>query len=278
MLAELHVVDLGIVADLDLVVMPGMTAITGETGAGKTLLVEALELLVGSRADASLVRDGADEARVEGRFVDPDDGHRDRARGVVPRDGRSRAYVDGRLVTVTELAELGASLVDLHGQHAHQTLLDPAVQRDALDRFAGDHALRALADHRAAPRRCEPWTPSSTTLGGDERARAREVDLLRFQLQEIAAAGIDDVGEEAVLEAEETLLADATLIARRSVRGCGARGSRRSMHSVTRPPRWAHARPSPPSTPGCAPCRPSSPTSSPSFVISPTNSTTIPSG
>ncbi len=70
MLAELHVVDLGIVADLDLLLGPGLTAITGETGAGKTLIVEALELLVGGRADAALVRDGSDEARVEGRFVD----------------------------------------------------------------------------------------------------------------------------------------------------------------------------------------------------------------
>ena len=72
MLAELHVVDLGIVADLDLLLGPGLTAITGETGAGKTLIVEAVELLVGGRADASLVRDGTDEAHVEGRFVDPD--------------------------------------------------------------------------------------------------------------------------------------------------------------------------------------------------------------
>src|SRR5436190_18933291 len=125
MLAELHVVDLGIVADLNLVVAPGMTAITGETGAGKTLLVEALELLIGARADASLVRDGADDARVEGRFVDADSGDEPGLVRVIPRDGRSRAYIDGRLATVAELTARGASLVDLHGQHAHQTLLDP---------------------------------------------------------------------------------------------------------------------------------------------------------
>src|SRR5258706_3810166 len=117
MLLELHVVDLGIVADLDLVLGGGLTAITGETGAGKTLLVEALELLVGGRADVSLVRDGADEARVEGRFVDAESGTEVVLTRVVPRDGRSRAYIDGRLATVGELAERGAGLVDLHRQH-----------------------------------------------------------------------------------------------------------------------------------------------------------------
>src|SRR5438477_8067795 len=109
MLVELHVVDLGIVADLNLVLgaEPGLTAITGETGAGKTLLVEAVELLVGGRADTTLVRDGASEARVEGRFVDAGTGDEVVLARAVPLDGRSRAYVDGRLATVGELAEVG---------------------------------------------------------------------------------------------------------------------------------------------------------------------------
>jgi DNA repair protein RecN (Recombination protein N) len=208
-LAELHVVDLGIVADLDLLLAPGLTAITGETGAGKTLIVEALELLVGGRADASLVRDGADEARVEGRFVDDDTGHETVLARVVPRDGRSRAYVDGRLATAGELSELGARLVDLYGQHAHQSLLDPAVQRAALDRFAGADAGDALAAYRherAVVRRVDD---DLAALGGDARERAREIDLLRFQVDEIGAAEIDDPGEDVALEAEELLLADA---------------------------------------------------------------------
>src|SRR6478609_10007088 len=136
MLVELHVVELGIVADLTLVLGPGLTAITGETGAGKTLLVEAVELLVGGRADTALVRDGASEARVEGRFVHPATGEETVLARVLPRDGRSRAYVDGRLATAGELAEVGRALVDLHGQHAHQSLLSTRSQRAALDRFA----------------------------------------------------------------------------------------------------------------------------------------------
>ena len=210
MLAELHVVDLGIVADLGLLLGPGLMAITGETGAGKTLIVEALELLVGGRADAMLVRDGADHARVEGRFVDPATGTETVLARVIPRDGRSRAYIDGRLATASELADLGAGLVDLYGQHAHQSLLDPAVQRAALDRFAGPSAIDALAAYRAARSELRGVDDELAALGGDERARAREIDLLGFQVEEIAAAGIDDPGEGAALEAEELLLADAT--------------------------------------------------------------------
>jgi DNA repair protein RecN (Recombination protein N) len=209
LLAELHVVDLGIVADLDLLLGPGLTAITGETGAGKTLIVEALELLVGGRADASLVRDGAAEARVEGRFVDPETNEERVLSRVVPRDGRSRAYVDGRLVTAGELAELGKRLVDLYGQHAHQSLLDPAVQRAALDRFAGADAAFALAAYRDARAELRRIDDDLAALGGDARERAREIDLLRFQVDEIEAAGIDDPGEDVALEAEELLLADA---------------------------------------------------------------------
>ena len=208
MLVELHVVDLGIVADLDLVLGPGLTAITGETGAGKTLIVEAVELLVGGRADAALVRDGATEARVEGRFVHPDTGDETVLARVIPRDGRSRAYVDGRLATATELAEIGAALVDLHGQHAHQSLLDPAVQRAALDRYAGAPASDALAQYRDARAAVRAVEADLDALGGDARARAREIDLLRFQVDEISAAGLDDPAEDVALEAEELLLAD----------------------------------------------------------------------
>src|SRR5207253_5175810 len=119
MLVELAVRDLGVIADLSLVLGPGMTALTGETGAGKTLLVEAIELLLGGRADPVLVRPGCEEARVEGRFVVGDD-DLVLAR-VVPAGGRSRAYIDGRMAPVSALADAGLSLVYLHGQHAHQS-------------------------------------------------------------------------------------------------------------------------------------------------------------
>jgi len=216
MLTELHIEDLGVIANVDIVLGAGLTALTGETGAGKTMLVEAINLLVGGRADATIVRPGATEARVEGRFV-VDEGGSDSGRDsggegveyvlarVVPVDGRSRAYVNGRLATVSTLAEIGARLVDLHGQHTHQSLLGTATQRAALDHF-GSIDLSPLGAARA---RLTEIDAALAALGGDVRTRAREVDLLRFQVGEIGAASLDDPDEEADLDQLEDVLADA---------------------------------------------------------------------
>ncbi|MGK2947686.1 MAG: DNA repair protein RecN [Acidimicrobiales bacterium] len=208
MLVELAVRDLGVIEDLRLVLGPGMTTVTGETGAGKTLVVDAIELLVGGKADPVLVRAGASEAWVEGRFVLPDavEGADEVVLArVIPAEGRSRAYVDGRLATIASLAEWGRRLVDLHGQHAHQSLLAPAVQRAALDRFAGVD----LAPLQAARAEVRAIDQQLAALGGDERARAREIDLLRYQVQELRDAAIDGPDEDARLDAEESVLGDA---------------------------------------------------------------------
>ena len=203
MLVELRVQELGVIADLHLVFGPGMTAVTGETGAGKTLVVDAIELLVGGRADPSLVRTGAAEAIIEGRF--DVDGHEVVLRRVVPTNGRSRAYIDGAMATVAELAEAGASLVDLHGQHAHQSLLGTAAQRGALDAF-GSIDLTAWRGARAEVAAIDERLRE---LGGDPRERARELDLLAFQVDEIDQAGLDSPDEEAALETAEETLANA---------------------------------------------------------------------
>ena len=203
MLHELHIESMGVIDTLDLVLLPGLTAFTGETGAGKTMLVEAINLLVGGRADPAMVRSGATEARVEGRFVVGDEEYI--VSRVIPTDGRSRAYVNGRLATATTLAELGARTVDLHGQHSHQSLLSTAAQRQALDRFCSTD----LEPLRAARARLTEIDASLAALGGDQRARAREVDLLRFQVGELAAAAINTADEDEVLAAEEDTLADA---------------------------------------------------------------------
>jgi DNA repair protein RecN (Recombination protein N) len=207
MLLELRVENLGIIAELNVTLGAGLTVITGETGAGKTLIVDAVELLGGGRADPQLVREGAAEARVEGRFEDGD--NEIVLARVIPAVGRSRGYINGRLATASELAESGRRLVDLHGQHAHQSLLAPAEQRALLDRFVGEKAAAALAALRAAREETRRITDELGALGGDGRARAREVDLLRYQVEEIGAAGIADGGEDDRLLAEAELLADA---------------------------------------------------------------------
>jgi DNA repair protein RecN (Recombination protein N) len=202
-LCELAVRDLGVIAELRLGFGPGMTALTGETGAGKTLLVEALELLLGGRADGTLVRPGADAAVVEARF---EHGGEERflAREV-PANGRSRAFVDGRMAPVSVLSELGAELVDLHGQHAHQSLLSPAVQRRTLDAFGGiDTGPRKAATARVGAARAR-----LQQLGGDARARAREIELLRHELGELDGAAIEGPDEDERLAEEEERLAGA---------------------------------------------------------------------
>ncbi len=204
MLVELAVSDLGVIDRARLVLGPGLTALTGETGAGKTMLVEAISLLLGARADADLVRPGAREAVVEGRFLEGDD--EVVLTRVVPRDGRSRAYVDGRMATASALAERGAALVDLLGQHAHHALLSAPAQRAALDRAAGVD-LAPLHEARA---QVADLDRRLAALGGDPGARAREIDLLRYQLAEIDAAALGDPDEDDALDAEEDVLADAT--------------------------------------------------------------------
>jgi len=231
MLSELRVSQLGVIEDLTLVLGPGMTALTGETGAGKTLVVEAIELLLGGRAEGVLVRPGAAEALVEGRFVVPTalappgasgksaDGAAEPGTAgpgtaepievvlsrAVPADGRSRAYLDGRMANVGALAEVGERLVDLHGQHAHQSLLSGAAQRDALDSYAGaDRRPREAA--RAALRDIDE---ALARAGRDGAGRSGELELLRYQLAELSAANIAGAGEDIDLEVEEERLSKA---------------------------------------------------------------------
>jgi DNA repair protein RecN (Recombination protein N) len=158
-----------------------------------------------------MVRAGAPEALVEARFVvgsaaDPDAEEEIVLARAVPAEGRSRAWVEGRMASVAALGEAAAALVEIHGQHEHRALTTAAAQRDVLDAFAGTdlarvHALRA---------RLRALDADLEALGGDVQQRAREVDVLRYQVAEIASARLDDPGEEEALRLEEDRLADAT--------------------------------------------------------------------
>jgi len=206
-LTELHVRDLGVIEDLTLDFGPGMTALTGETGAGKTLVVEALQLVLGGKANTGMVRAGATEALVEARFVV---GNGKDEREViltrsVPAEGRSRAWVDGRMAPLAALGEAAAELVEIHGQHEHRALVTPTAQRNVLDSFAGTDLSRV----RAIRSQIHAIDEGLAGLGGDAQQRAREADVLRYQVEEIAKAHLEDPDEEASLRLEEDRLADA---------------------------------------------------------------------
>jgi DNA repair protein RecN (Recombination protein N) len=206
-LTDLRVRDLGVIEDLALSFGPGMTALTGETGAGKTLVVEALQLLLGGRANPGMVRAGAAEALVEARFVVEAEGVETEvilARSV-PAEGRSKAWVDGRMAPVGALGDVAAELVEIHGQHEHRALVTPATQRNVLDAFA-DTDLSVV---RALHSELRELDGALAALGGDEQQRAREADVLRYQVREIEVARLEDPDEEAGLRAEEDRLADA---------------------------------------------------------------------
>src|SRR5215218_2801289 len=212
---------LGVIADAVLELHPGLTVVTGETGAGKTMVVTGLGLLLGSRADAGAVRTGSSGALVEGRVVvDPDGAVAQAAREAgaeldedvllvarsVSGGGRSRAHVGGRAVPVGVLATLASELVTVHGQSDQLRLLQPARQREALDRFAGhDDLLAEVQARHGELREVERLLLEVVTR---RRERAQEADLLRHGLEEIEAVD-PQPGEDAALREEDLRLGSA---------------------------------------------------------------------
>lgn len=227
MLEEMRIRSLGVIDDAVVELSPGFTAVTGETGAGKTMVVTSLGLLLGGRADPALVRIGAKAAVVEGRITVPadataavraeeagaelDDGALLISR-TVSAEGRSRAHLGGRSVPVGLLSELADDLVAVHGQTDQQGLLKPARQRGALDRYAGDAVAVPLAKYTAAYRRLRAVTTEVDEITTRARERAQEADLLRFGLDEVAGVEPRE-GEDTELAAEAERLGHAEALA-----------------------------------------------------------------
>ncbi len=185
MIRFLSVTNLAVIDRLELEFAPGFNVLTGETGAGKSILVGAVGLLVGGRASAELVRTGEETAAVQAVFERPDGGEVI-VRREVSSQGRSRAFVDGALVTSTALRDAAGSLVDLHGQHEHQVLLDPAAHLDLLDEFAGLTAERERV--ASAFRAWQLVRDERARLAAAEQQKVSRVEFLVFQLCEIDKA------------------------------------------------------------------------------------------
>jgi DNA repair protein RecN (Recombination protein N) len=220
MLEEIRIGSLGVIESSTLELGPGLTVITGETGAGKTMIVTALGLLLGGRADSGAVRSGARAARVEGvvcvdglsdfaAAVEETGGEVEDGRVVLARnvavEGRSRAFVGGAGVPVSVLSEVAEPLVAVHGQSDQHRLLRARAQREALDRFGGQETADLLATYRDLHDQLVATERELDEVVASARDRAREADLLRFGLGEIEAVS-PEPGEDAGLAAEETRL------------------------------------------------------------------------
>ncbi|MBH0024454.1 DNA repair protein RecN [Salinibacterium sp. SWN248] len=205
MIEEISIRDLGVIASARLPLSPGFTALTGETGAGKTMVVTALGLLLGERADAAAIRADSDQASVEGRWViDPTSAVAERVRDAggdlddgelllvrtVAREGRSRAVVGGRSAPVGVLTELGDQLVVVHGQSEQIRLKSSTAQRNALDRYAGAELATVLGQYQTVFRLWQAAQGELDVLVAESDLRSREADELRVAIDEIEAADV----------------------------------------------------------------------------------------
>ena len=205
MLRYLSIQNLAVIESVEVEFQPGFNVLTGETGAGKSILVGALGLLMGDRASADLVRTGEEQACVQAVFYTPG-GIELLLRREVSAQGRSRGFVDGALVTAAALKELTTSLVELHGQHEHQTLLDPDSHLDLLDGYGRLSEPRATV--AAAFAAWHDIHDDLTRLQIDDREKAARLDLLRFQVSELQRASLR-AGEDDELGTTRRVLASA---------------------------------------------------------------------
>jgi DNA repair protein RecN (Recombination protein N) len=220
MLAHISISNYTIVSTLEMEFSEGMTVITGETGAGKSIMLDALGLCLGDRADSKAVRHGCQRAEIIAGFAiaglpqaaawlqdrDLHTGDECLLRRVITADGRSRAYINGSVSTLQDCSELGALLIDIHSQHAHQSLLRKAMQRDILDAYAGHQPLTRTVEQCASD-----WLRQRRELellAGAKDEHTARTQLLAYQVEELDTLGLQE-NELGALEQEQKLLANA---------------------------------------------------------------------
>lgn len=218
MLRELQIRDFALIEDLELSFYSGFSVLSGETGAGKSIIIDALSLLLGARASTEVIRTGAERALISGSFTPTpaasallDEWGLSEEELIITREinssGRSRCWINGRLAAVNQLSALGACLVDIVGQHDSQSLLKPENHVQLLDSYGGSAHLQLLERADELANRWLALRAEQRRLQSDERERIRRLDLLAYQIEEITAADLQ-IGEDEQLEQERSRLAN----------------------------------------------------------------------
>ncbi|QDP40556.1 DNA repair protein RecN [Radiobacillus deserti] len=224
MLTELSIKDFAIIDSLSITFKEGLTVMTGETGAGKSIIIDAVELLTGGRGSVEFVRYGSNKAEIEGLFIVEDGQHPIFKKAMhlgidienedgmivlsrtITSSGKSICRVNGKLVTLAILKELGKSLIDIHSQHETQSLMDSDRHIELLDLYSREEFLPVLEEYHDLFYKLEALKKRYTSLSDNEKEMAQRLDLLRFQLNEIQAAELDPAEDEQLVEERNKLV------------------------------------------------------------------------
>lgn len=220
MLQELSIRNFAIIEELHVSLEKGLTVLTGETGAGKSIIIDAVHLLVGGRGSSEFVRHGEKKAEIEGMFqIDsPDHPCLEKAqefgidveeeaiviRREISANGKSVCRINGKLVTIGILREVGSALVDIHGQHEHQELMDASQHLRLLDHFGGTEVLAAKDSYAEVYKRYEQTVKAISQLSENEQQMAHRLDLIQFQLSEIQKADLRIHEDDELMEEKES--------------------------------------------------------------------------
>ena len=221
MITTLHIKNIGIIEDLSIDFQQGLNVLTGETGAGKTLIIDSLQMVSGGRFSKDMIRKGEKYSFVELCLYEPENENSVEGNIIVSREiyanGRNMCKINGRMVTVTELKNFMKQFIEIHGQNDNQDLLDSKLHLNYLDGFIGDKiSVEKLKYQELYNKYCDIKQELANNLG-DEKERQRKLDLLQYQVKEIEDAGLK-VGVEEELEEKRKLIVNSEKIVRKSSR------------------------------------------------------------